>query len=81
MAQLRTWPRFPQIGALLRDPERLVRDVVDSLARNTRGATGRPDTVFTLQVRGACARSRCGACARPLPDDSHSRVATPLWRR
>lgn len=64
VAQLRGWPRFPQIEALLA-PERLVRDVVDALARNTRGAAGRTETTFNVQARHASAR-RAGVQHQPL---------------
>jgi hypothetical protein len=65
MALLSTWPRYVQIQALLHDPERIVRDVVNALAQNTRGATGRAETTFNLQAR-RCRGTCGGALARQV---------------
>jgi hypothetical protein len=60
LQQLRAWPKFGTIAGLLspESQERLVRDVVDALARNTRGAHGRVQTTFNLQVNGDVQRGK-----------------------
>lgn len=60
MTQIRNWSQYERIEALLHEPERLVRDVVDALRLNPRSTYGRPQVTFNLQARivAACFSDR-----------------------
>lgn len=59
MLKLVRWPKYADTARLLRDPRRLVRDLVDALGRNTRDGRGRFHTTFTLARAGLRSFLRC----------------------